>query len=164
MKTASARPILIVDDDPTAVALTASVLAKANITAPIEVVHDGALAIDYLMRKLTEGDEALPLMLFLDLKMPGTDGFHVLGWISNEPRLRRLLTVVLSSSTYSKDVDQAYALGARGYLGKYPLPAEIRTVFQLAQSMMSIDQVEELILPGMRPTPADAQTDAGAPG
>ena len=44
-----------------------------------------------LKAKLAEGDHALPLLLFLDLKMPGTDGFQVLAWIRCQPRLRRLL-------------------------------------------------------------------------
>jgi CheY-like chemotaxis protein len=96
VSTAIDRPILIVDDDPAAVALTVRVLARAKIKAPIDVGHDGAVAIDYLAGKLIEGDAAVPLLLFLDLKMPGTDGFQVLAWISSEPRLRRLLTVVLS--------------------------------------------------------------------
>lgn len=159
MSTASDRPILIVDDDPAAVALTASVIAKANIKAQIDVAHDGTLAIDYLTRKLREGDDAVPLLLFLDLKMPVTDGFQVLVWIGNEPRLRRLLTVVLSASTHARDVDKAYALGAKAYFGKYPVATEIRSVFQLAQSMMTVDQIEEHILPSLKP--AEAETAAG---
>ena len=162
MSTTRDRPILIVDDDPVAVALTTRVLAQANITAQIDVIHDGTRAIDYLQQKLIEGAHSLPLLLFLDLKMPGADGFQVLDWIRNQPRLRQLLTVVLSSSTNSRDVDKAYALGAKAYFGKYPLAADIGTVFQLAQSMMTVDQIEELVLPGIRPAPAKTETGADA--
>ena len=118
MTTASSRPVLIVDDDDDAVTLTKHALAKAGIKAQIDVMEDGANAIAYLKSRLAEGEHALPLLVFLDLKMPGTDGFQVLDWIREQPRLRRVLTVVLSSSTSSRDVDKAYALGAKTYFGK----------------------------------------------
>ena len=158
--TARGRSILIVDDDPAAVALTRHAIAKAGIQAHIDVIHDGALAIEHLNQKLHEGSHTLPLLLFLDLKMPGTDGFEVLDWIRNEPQLRRLLTIVLSSSTYSRDVDRAFALGAKAYFGKYPVAADVRTIFQLAYSMLTVDETENLVLPGISSARASAETVA----
>jgi CheY-like chemotaxis protein len=149
--TAKTRPILIVDDDPDAVALTKHALAKAGIKTQIDVRESGEHAISYLKEKLAEGDHALPLLLFLDLKMPGTDGFQVLDWIRNQPRLRRLLTVVLSSSTNTRDVDKAYSLGAKTYFGKYPVASDVRTIFQLANAMLTVDEIEKFVLPGIRP-------------
>lgn len=151
MTTPRTRPILIVDDDPDAVSLTKHALAKAGIKTQIDVKENGDQAITYLKLKLAEGDHALPLLLFLDLKMPGTDGFQVLDWIRSQPRLRRLLTVVLSSSTSTRDVDKAYALGAKTYFGKYPIASDVRTVFQLANAMLSVDEIEKFVLPGIRP-------------
>jgi CheY-like chemotaxis protein len=145
------RPILIVDDDPDAVALTKHALAKAGIKTDIDVMPDGSRAIAYLKEKLAESESALPLLLFLDLKMPGTDGFQVLDWIRQQPRLRRLLTVVLSSSVSSRDIDKAYALGAKTYFGKYPVASDVRTVFQLANAMLTVDEIEKFVLPGIRP-------------
>lgn len=150
------RPILIVDDDPDAVALTKHALAKAGIKTQIDVRENGDDAIRYLRERLNEGDHALPLVLFLDLKMPGTDGFQVLDWIRQQPRLRQLLTVVLSSSTSSRDVDKAYALGAKTYFGKYPVASDVRTVFQLANAMLTVDEIERFVLPGIRPAPTNA--------
>jgi CheY-like chemotaxis protein len=152
VNTPRTRPILIVDDDPDAVALTKHALAKAGIKTQIDVTQDGAHAIAYLKQKLAEGEHALPLLLFLDLKMPGTDGFTVLDWIRQQPRLRRLLTVVLSSSTNTRDVEKAYALGAKTYFGKYPVASDVRTVFQLANAMLTVDEIEKFVLPGIRPS------------
>ncbi|HVS54444.1 MAG TPA: response regulator [Opitutaceae bacterium] len=160
MSTSRTRPILIVDDDPDAVALTKHALAKAGIKTQIDVMDDGAQAIAYLKQKLAEGEHALPLLLFLDLKMPGTDGFQVLDWIRQQPRLRKLLTVVLSSSTNTRDVDKAYALGAKTYFGKYPVASDVRTVFQLANAMLTVDEIEKFVLPGIRP--AETPTNSGA--
>ena len=157
MTTPRTRPILIVDDDPDAVALTKHALAKAGIKTQIDVMEDGDDAIAYLKQKLAEGDHALPLLLFLDLKMPGTDGFQVLDWIRGQPRLRKLLTVVLSSSTNTRDVDKAYSLGAKTYFGKYPVASDVRTLFQLANAMLTVDEIEKFVLPGIRPpTPTNA--------
>ena len=58
------------------------------------------------------------LLLLLDLKMPGTDGFEVLQWIRQQTDLKRLLIVVLTSSNLQADVDRAYELGANSYLVK----------------------------------------------
>lgn len=156
MTTPRTRPILIVDDDPDAVALTKHALTKAGIKTQIDVMEDGEDAITYLKARLAEGDHALPLLLFLDLKMPGTDGFQVLDWIRSQPRLRRLLTVVLSSSTNNRDVDKAYALGAKTYFGKYPVASDVRTLFQLANAMLTVDEIEKFVLPGIRPPVAAA--------
>jgi CheY-like chemotaxis protein len=153
------RPILIVDDDDDAITLTKHALAKAGIKTRIDVMDDGAHAIAYLKARLAEGEHTLPLLLFLDLKMPGTDGFQVLDWIRGQPRLRRLLTVVLSSSTSSRDVDKAYALGAKTYFGKYPVASDVRSVFQLANAMLTVDEIEKFVLPGIRP-PTHAGTSA----
>jgi CheY-like chemotaxis protein len=147
---------LIVDDDPDAVALTKHALAKAGIKTQVDVMDGGDQAIAYLKQKLLDGDHALPLLLFLDLKMPGTDGFQVLDWIRAQPRLRRLLTIVLSSSTSSRDVDKAYALGAKTYFGKYPVASDVRTVFQLANAMLTVDEIEKFVLPGIRSPAASA--------
>lgn len=149
------RPILIVDDDQDAVALTKHALAKAGIKTQIDVRENGDDAIRYLKDLLAIGDHALPLVLFLDLKMPGTDGFQVLDWIRRQPRLRQLLTVVLSSSTSSRDVDKAYALGAKTYFGKYPVASDVRSVFQLANAMLTVDEIEKFVLPGIRPAPTN---------
>jgi len=50
--------------------------------------------------------------------MPDTDGFEVLQLLRSEPELKRLLVVVLTSSTLQADVDRAYELGANSYLVK----------------------------------------------
>ena len=56
--TSRTRPILIVDDDPDAVALTKHALAKAGIKTQIDVMENGDQAIAYLKQKLVEGDHA----------------------------------------------------------------------------------------------------------
>ncbi len=65
----------------------------------------------------------MPSLLLLDLKMPQVDGFRVLQWLRENPLLKRLPVVVLSSSGEQRDVDRAHELGANGYSVK-PSAAE----------------------------------------
>jgi CheY-like chemotaxis protein len=163
MKAISIRPILIVDDDPHAVELAKHALTQAGFEAPIDVRKRSVNAIAYLKSKLSAGKDALPFLLILDLKMPGTDGFLVLDWIRRQPRLRRLLTIVLRSSNNSRDVAMACARGAKTYFGKYPVPPGVRTIFQLANAMLTVDEIEKFILPDIHTfTSAHSDPDVAA--
>ena len=113
--------ILLAEDDPNDVLLIERAFQKAGLHNALKVVNDGDQAINYL--KGADGYSnrqrfPLPFLLLLDLKMPGTDGFEVLQWVRNEPDLKRLLVVVLTSSHLQADVDRAYELGANSYLVK----------------------------------------------
>ena len=113
--------ILLVEDDPNDVLLVQRAFQKAGLRRALKVVPSGEQAIAYL-----GGDGAhanrehfpLPFLVLLDLKMPGVDGFEVLQWARSDPRLKRLLIVVLTSSELQADVDRAYELGANSYLVK----------------------------------------------
>ena len=52
------------------------------------------------------------------MKLPKKDGFEVLNWIKQQPVLRRIPIVVLTSSSLSPDINRAYDLGANSYLVK----------------------------------------------
>jgi CheY-like chemotaxis protein len=113
--------ILLVDDDGNDVLLIQRAFQKAGLKDSLRVVRDGTQAIEYLRGSGAYQDRALhplPFMLLLDLKMPGASGFEVLQWVRAEPRFRRLLIVVLTSSNLQADVDRAYELGANSYLVK----------------------------------------------
>src|SRR4051794_34320668 len=113
--------ILLAEDDPNDVVLIQRAFRKAGLQNTLKNVGDGEQAIHYLSGQGAYADRdqfPLPFLLLLDLKMPGTDGFEVLEWLRNEPQLKRLLVVVLTSSNLQEDVDRAYELGANSYLVK----------------------------------------------
>jgi CheY-like chemotaxis protein len=113
--------ILLVEDDPNDVLLIQRAFQKAGLHDSLKVVRNGDEAIEYLSGEDAYADRQrfpLPFLVLLDLKMPGTDGFEVLGWARNVPNLKRLLIVVLTSSNLQSDVDKAYDLGANSYLVK----------------------------------------------
>jgi len=94
---------------------------KGNILNPLQVVRDGEEAIAYLQgegKYANRLEYPLPDLLLLDLKMPRLDGFQVLRWIREQPGLRNLPVVVLTSSEQMRDVNEAYKLGANSFLVK----------------------------------------------
>ncbi len=113
--------ILLVDDDPTHARLISRLLVKSGIESEITELNDGDQATDYLLGRGNYGDRnrhPLPQLVLLDLRMPGTDGFAVLRAVKASTVARRIPMVVLSSSCDPRDVNQAYDLGANGYVVK----------------------------------------------
>ena len=113
--------ILLAEDSETDILLTRRAFAKAKLLNPLHVVRDGVEAIAYLKGdgQYSNRDEyPLPDLLLLDLKMPHKNGLEVLDWIRQQPSLRALRVVVLTSSDQVRDVNMAYQLGANSYLVK----------------------------------------------
>jgi CheY-like chemotaxis protein len=113
--------ILLVEDDPNDVFLIQRAFRRANIVNPVQVVQDGEAAVLYLSSQEPYADRdryPLPILMLLDLKLPRRSGLEVLEWLRQQPRLKRLPVVVLTSSRENIDVDRAYDLGANSYLVK----------------------------------------------
>ena len=114
-------PILLADDTPNDVFLIKRAFEKAGILNPIQVVGDGEEVVSYLSgdgQFSNRVEYPLPSLLLLDLKMPRLDGFEVLRWIRQQPGLRALRTIVLTSSEDIYDINRAYELGANSFLVK----------------------------------------------
>lgn len=127
--------ILVVDDDSNDVFLIQRAFQRMKLAGPVNVVRDGAEALAYLSGEGVFADREqhpLPALLLLDLKMPRRSGFEVLEWVRQQPVLRRLAVVVLTSSNQSSDVNRAYDLGANSYLVK---PAGFDNLVELAKCL-----------------------------
>ena len=113
--------ILLVEDDPNDVLLMERALGKAKLVNPLHVVEDGEQALAYLEGKGPYADRArypLPVLILLDLKLPRMSGLEVLAWLRQQPGLKRIPVVVLTSSNEPADVNRAYDLGSNSYLVK----------------------------------------------
>jgi CheY-like chemotaxis protein len=117
----TAASILLAEDREEDVILIQKSFQRAAISNPLFIVRDGEEGINYLSgigRYADRNQFPLPALFLLDLKMPGTDGFDVLRWISTQPNLKSLRVVVLTSSEAIRDVELAYKVGASSFLVK----------------------------------------------
>ncbi len=116
----SSKYILLAEDNPNDVELALVALSESHIANPVEVVNDGAEALDFLYRRgkyasRTQGD---PVVILLDLKMPKVDGLEVLRTLKSDPAMRRIPVVMLTSSREEADLVRSYESGANAYVVK----------------------------------------------
>jgi two-component system response regulator len=115
------KVILLVEDNPSDVALTQRAFQKSRVANDLVVVEDGQEALDYLFGAgAYQGRdvEQLPTLVLLDLKLPRVDGFEVLRRIRSDPRTRRLRVVMLTTSAEEQDIGASYDLGVNSYIRK----------------------------------------------
>jgi|SRR3954467_3670022 len=127
--------ILLVEDDPNDVFFLQYAFEQAGIKNPTRIVADGQEAIDYLSGagKFTDRSQfPVPALVLLDLKLPVIMGLDVLRWIKEQPDLRTLLVVVMTSSKDPSDIYEAYHLGARSYLVK---PLSVHDRLEIAKAI-----------------------------
>lgn len=118
----SLRPILITDDESEDRFFLQKALRRAGVKNPILEFRDGADLLEFFERQLVDHKPLSEIadLLFLDIKMPLVDGFDAMRWIRDNPALKLLQIVIVSSSSLPKDQAAASELGAIRYLEKYP--------------------------------------------
>jgi CheY-like chemotaxis protein len=120
MTMSNLRTILLAEDNPKDVELTLEALTEYNLANQIIVVKDGVEALEFLR---CEGNykmrrKGLPVVLLMDLKMPRMNGLEALQAIRNDPELKMLPVVMLSSSREEQDLMRSYELGINAYVVK----------------------------------------------
>lgn len=113
--------VLLVEDNPSDVALAQRAFAKSKISIDLVVAEDGQDALDYLFgggRFKGCNVNDMPALVLLDLKLPRVDGMEVLRRIRADKRTNRLPVVILTTSNEGQDVAQSYDLGANSYIRK----------------------------------------------
>lgn len=123
-----ARTILLVEDDVNDVFFMKRAMKLAGMLNPLQVASDGRKAIHYLSGTGEYSNRAefpLPCLVLLDLKLPHVMGLDVLKWIRQQPELKTMIVLVLTSSKLPPDIRKAYVLGANSYLVKPSSPGEL---------------------------------------
>ncbi|GAB3870786.1 response regulator [Dactylosporangium cerinum] len=110
--------VLLVEDDPGDVLMTQEAFEEHKVRNKLNVVQDGEEALAYLRREGPHGDAPRPDLILLDLNLPRVDGRQVLQAIKEDPDLRRIPVVVLTTSQADEDILRSYSLHANAYVTK----------------------------------------------
>jgi len=113
--------ILLVEDNQTDAELTIRALKKRNLANSIELVKDGAEALDFIFAtgKYAERNvNNTPKVILLDLRLPKVDGLEVLQKIKSDDRTKKIPVVILTSSNEDRDIAESYKLGVNSYINK----------------------------------------------
>ena len=114
------KTILLVDDDEDYLTVAERAVQQDGLAATVIVARSGTEALERL------GIQTMPstqprqefAALFVDLNLPGVDGWEVLRRVRADTRLRRIPVVIVSSSARAEDVARCYDLGANSYVVK----------------------------------------------
>lgn len=121
MSTETVVEILLVEDNPHDVEMTLRALKKHNLANKVQVVKDGAEALDYIFATGAYAERSIddhPKVILLDLKLPKVDGMDVLRRIRADERTKCIPVVVLTSSQEERDIVESYKLGVNSYIVK----------------------------------------------
>ena len=110
--------ILLVEDSPGDVRLTQEALKEGKINNTLNIVMDGVEALSFLFREGSYADAPRPDLILLDLNLPKKDGREVLSVVKEDPELRRIPVVVLTTSQAEQDILNTYDLHANCYITK----------------------------------------------
>ena len=114
--------ILICDDDEDDRLLTQQALEQAHVSNALKFVEDGEQLLDYLYQRGEYAGETgkapRPGLILLDLNMPKMDGREALKVIKEDPSLRDIPIVVLSTSRFDQDIVRSYQLGVNSFISK----------------------------------------------
>ena len=112
--------ILLVEDDPGHARLIEKNLRRSNITNRIVTIGDGQQAFDYLFSKgqYATSQPTSPLLVLLDLNLPGLDGYQVLQHMKADEHTKHIPVVILTTTDDAREVARCYDLGCNVYMTK----------------------------------------------
>ncbi len=128
------RPVetLLVEDSAADVRLTKEALRESKVINLLNVATDGVDALDYLRKQGRYADAKRPDLILLDLNLPRKNGRQVLAEIKEDPELRRIPVVVITSSRAEEDVARSYDLHANCYVNK---PIDLEQFVEVVRSI-----------------------------
>jgi CheY-like chemotaxis protein len=112
--------VLIVEDNENDLELTMDALSEYNLINYIDTVTDGEQALDYLYKRgnYSSRESQNPIVILLDLKLPKVSGLEVLKDIKQNPELKTVPVVILTSSKEESDIISSYEYGVNAYVVK----------------------------------------------
>lgn len=124
--------ILLVEDNLGDVRLTKEALKDAKVLNEVYVVQDGVEAMQFLHKKGSFSSVPQPDLILLDLNLPKKDGREVLAEIKQDPKLKHIPVVILTTSKADEDIIKTYNLHANAYITK---PVDLNRFIEIIHTL-----------------------------
>lgn len=108
--------ILLAEDDQGHATLIKRNLKRSGLLNEIIHFMDGQDTLDFLRQKVIEKD--IPSLLLLDIKMPKVDGIEVLRQVKDDPKLRKMPVIMITTTDDPREIDKCHELGCSNYIKK----------------------------------------------
>ena len=110
--------ILLIEDDEVDIMNIERAFKRINLTNPLYIARDGVEALAMLRGQNGEAIVPWPRLVLLDINMPRMNGIEFLREIRQDPTLKMMTVIVLTTSNEEQDVVAAYQLNVAGYIVK----------------------------------------------
>ena len=139
--------ILLVEDNMADARLAQEALKENGVRSNLYHVKDGVEAMRFLRRQADHSGVPSPDLILLDLNLPRKDSREVLKEIREDPELRRIPVVVLTTSEAKWDLLKSYDLHASAYVTK-PMDLDrfmevVRVIENFWFTVVNLPQVRE---------------------
>lgn len=110
--------ILMAEDDDGHAALVRERFENVGVHNPIIRFKDGRETWDYLSGAVPGMEMDKAYLLLLDIRLPGLDGIELLKRVKDDPRLKSMPVIMLTTTDDPREIDRCYELGCNNYLVK----------------------------------------------
>jgi chemotaxis family two-component system response regulator Rcp1 len=124
--------VLLVEDSPGDVRLTREAFKDAKMHINLHVASDGAEAMAFLGREGEHANSVRPDLILLDLNLPKKDGREVLAELKQNPILKSIPVVILTTSASETDIQGSYEQHANCYITK---PVDLEGFLKVVRSI-----------------------------
>ena len=112
--------IILAEDDEGHATLIKRNLKRSGLLNDIIHFKDGQETLDFLnkAKEKKEYKESIPSLLLLDIKMPKVDGIEVLRQVKQDPKLKKMPVIMITTTDDPREVEKCHELGCSNYISK----------------------------------------------
>lgn len=123
---------LLVEDNPADVRLVKEGLKEIEQKIHLNVIGDGAEAINFLWKEGKYANQETPQLIFLDLNIPKENGKDVLRRLKADASLKSIPVIILTSTSNPSEIKELYELCANCFVTK---PTELDQFLHVISSL-----------------------------
>jgi CheY-like chemotaxis protein len=124
--------IMLVEDNPGDVRLTQEALKESKLYHELFIAMDGEEALEFLHQEGRFEEVPIPDIILLDLNLPKKNGREVLAEIKEDPKLKQIPVVILTTSEADIDIERCYEMHANCYITK---PVEFEKFLEMIKKV-----------------------------